>query len=101
MGQELIPSWVSGGRVLWLCVDKCYQVLFYLQGLTKFLLIARVSCTEQVVSYEVIYFFGCSQLRHPQWSDADRVEVRFCGHLGDQAQVGSVVVRIRSEVRGP
>ena len=36
-----------------------------------------------------------------EWCEDDRVEVRFRGHKGDQAQVGSVVVRTRSEVRGP
>ena len=41
------------------------------------------------------------QLRHLQRSGADRAEVRFCGHKGDQAQVGSVIVRTQSEVRGP
>ena len=40
-------------------------------------------------------------MRRLEWSEADRVEVRFRGHKGHQAQVGSVVVRTRSEVRGP
>ena len=47
------------------------------------------------------YFSGDRQLRRLQWSDADRVKVRLRGHIGDQAQVGSVIVRTRSEVRGP
>ena len=50
---------------------------------------------------DVAFFSGDSQLGRLEWSDADRVEVRFRGHKGDQAQVGSVVVRTRSEVRGP
>ena len=40
-------------------------------------------------------------MRRLQWSDADRFKMRFRGHKGDQAQAGSVVVRTRSEVRGP
>ena len=40
-------------------------------------------------------------MRRLQWGDADRVEVRFRGHTGDQAQVGNVIVRTRSEFRGP
>ena len=50
---------------------------------------------------DVAFFSGERQLKRLQWSDADRVEVRFRGHTGDQAQVGSVIVRTRSEVRGP
>ena len=47
------------------------------------------------------FFSGDRQLRRLQWSDADRVEVKFCGQDGEQAQVASVVVRTRREVRGP
>ena len=46
-------------------------------------------------------FFGDRQVRRLKWSDADRVEVRFPDHKVDQAQAGSVIVRTRSEVRGP
>ena len=49
---------------------------------------------------DVALFFW-RQTRGLQWSDADRVEVRFRGHKGDKAQVGSVFVCTRSEVRGP
>ena len=41
------------------------------------------------------------QLRGLRWSDVNRVEVRFRGDKRDQVQVGSVIVRTRSEVRGP
>ena len=50
---------------------------------------------------DVALFSGHNQQRRHQWSDVDRVELRFRGHKGDQAQVGSVVLRTRSEVRGP
>ena len=50
---------------------------------------------------DVAFFSGEGQLKRLQWSDADRVEVRFLGPKRDQAQVGSVIVRTRSEVRGP
>ena len=49
---------------------------------------------------DVAFFAGDRQLRRLQWSDVDRVEVRFRCNKGDQAQAGSVVVRTRSEVRG-
>ena len=50
---------------------------------------------------DVAFFFsGDRQLRRLHWSDADRVEVRLRGRKGDQAQVGSVIVRTRGEVRG-
>lgn len=47
------------------------------------------------------FFSGDSQLRRLQRSDADRVEGLFRGDKGDQVQVGSIVVRTRSEVRAP
>ena len=50
---------------------------------------------------DVAFFFGDSQLLRLQWSYADHVEVRFHGHKGDQVQLGNVVVRTRSWVRGP
>ena len=50
---------------------------------------------------DAAFFSGDSKLRRLQWSDADRVEVRFRGQYGDRAQVGNVVVGTRSEVRGP
>ena len=50
---------------------------------------------------DAAFFSGDRQLRRLQWSDADRVEMRFRGHKGDQAQVGSVIVRTRSEARDP
>ena len=50
---------------------------------------------------DVAVFSGNSQLRCLHWSDADRVELRLRDHKNDRVQVGSVVVRTRSEVRGP
>ena len=48
-----------------------------------------------------MFFYGDSQLRRLERSEADRVEVRFRDHKGDQAQVGSVFACTRSEVRSP
>ena len=63
---------------------------------------ARVWCIQHIVSRgDAAFFSGASQLKRLEGSEADLVEVRFRGHKGDQIQVGSVVVRTGSEVRGP
>ena len=46
----------------------------------------------------VVYADG-TQLECMRLWQADRVEVRFKGHTGDQEQIGSVRVRTRNEVR--
>ena len=99
-GQELIPSWGSGGRALWLCLGLIY--FFFTRSDEAFANSSGVVHPAHCLTRgDVAFFSGGSQLRRLEWREADRVEVRFRGHKGHQAQVGSVVVRTRSEVRGP
>ena len=46
------------------------------------------------------FYAGITQLKYIRWRQADRVEVCFKGHMGDQEQMGSVRVRTRIEVNG-
>ena len=47
------------------------------------------------------FFRGSRQLNYVQWRQADKIEVRFRGHKGDQNQKGDVRARTRYEVYGP
>ena len=47
---------------------------------------------------DVTFFNDGDQLDVRRWREAERVEVRFRGHKGDQLQKGSTLVRTRSEV---
>ena len=86
-GQELIPSWGSGGRVVWLCLDLSY--FFFARSDEVFANSSGVVHPAHCLTRgDVAFFSGGSQLRRLEWSEADRVEVRFRGHKGDQAQVG-------------
>ena len=49
---------------------------------------------------DVAFYAQGTQLDTDRWQQADKVEVRFKGHKGDQEQIGSVRVRTRDEVRG-
>ena len=106
-GQELMSSWGSGGKVFWLCLGMSF--FFFLAKSDEVFangsgVVNPAHClTRSDVALFFFFFFfpGDRQLRRLQWSDADWVEVRFRGHKGDQAQVGSVIARTRSEVRGP
>ena len=48
-----------------------------------------------------VCFSGEEQLEYVRWRQADKIEVRFRGHKGDQDQTGSVSARTRDEVSGP
>ena len=48
---------------------------------------------------DVAFYAGSTQLEYMRWRQADRVEVRFKVHKGDQEQIESVRVRTRREVR--
>ena len=43
---------------------------------------------------------GERRLTSLQWHQATSIEVRFCGHKGDPAQQGSVIVRTRDDASG-
>jgi len=94
-----LRSW-AGGRVLWLCLGMFF---FFLARSDEVLVNGSgvVHPSHCLTQSDAAFLFGDSELRRLQWSDADLVEVRFRGHKGDQVQIGSVVVGIWSEVRGP
>ena len=85
--------------MLWPCLGICY---FFVARSDEVFANGSgvVNPAHCLARSDVAYFSGDRQLRRLQWSDADRVAVRLRGHKGDQAQVGSVIVRTRSEVRG-
>lgn len=99
-GKSLAPSWGSGGSVLWLCLGMAY--FFIMRSDEVFAGAAGVvHAAHCLTRSDVAFFAGESQLDILRWHRADRVEVRFRGHKGDQGQAGSVIVRTRSAVRGP
>ena len=49
---------------------------------------------------DVAFYDGNNLLGCLKWRQADRLEVRFRGHKGGQAEVGNIVVRTRDEVSG-
>ena len=50
---------------------------------------------------DVAPYAGERRLSLLQWHQATRIDVRFRGHKGDQAQQGSVIVRTRDAALGP
>lgn len=50
---------------------------------------------------DVALFSGNVQLGFRNYRKADRVELRFRGHKGDQDERGNIRVRTRDHVRGP
>ena len=95
----LIPSWGPKGKVLWLC--SCLS--YFLPARSDEVLAAdsgAVHSAHCLTRGDVTFYAGSTQLQHIRWRQFDRVEVRFKGHKGDQEQIGSVRVRIRTEVRG-
>ena len=95
----LIPSWGPKGKVLWLC--SCLS--YFLPARSDEMLAAdsgAVHSAHCLTRGDVTFYAGSTQLQHIRWRQFDRVEVRFKGHKGDQEQIGSVRVRIRTEVRG-
>ena len=58
-------------------------------------------CLTIHVCGDVAFLAGESQLVILGWHRADRVEVRFRGHKGDQDERGNIRVRTRDHVRGP
>ena len=57
----------------------------------------RVHCLSRG---DVAFYAQSTLLDTDRWQQADKVEVRFKGHKGNQEQIGSVRVRTRDEIRG-
>ena len=49
----------------------------------------------------VAAFSGNNQLEYVHWRQADKMEINFRGHKGDQDQIGEVRARTRGEISGP
>ena len=99
-GESLISAWGIGGRVMWLCLRLSY------------FLIARsdeIFASSSGVAHhahcltrkDVAFFSGNNQLEYVHWRQADKVEINFKGHKGDQDQIGEVRARTRDEISGP
>ena len=96
-GEELIPTWRAGSRVLWvaLCGSFCLLTRASEMFAETRLRVHETYCLRHA---DVAYFRGNIQLTVAQWSTADRVEVRFRGLKGGQLRKGAVVTRVR---KGP
>ena len=98
-GETLIPSWGSGGRILWLCLALGY----FLMTRSDELFATDAGVAHQVhcmTRGDVAFYSGGEQLPFLRWREARTVEIRFRGHKGDQLQAGNVLVRTRDAVRG-
>ena len=93
-GETLVPSWGTGGRVLWLAL--CASFCFLTRASEMFAETrTRVHETYCLRRADVAFFRGELQLVSAPWSAADRVEVRFRGSKGDQMRKGAVLTRVR------
>ena len=99
-GECLIPSWGDGGKVLWLCLSLSYFLLTRSDEMfaNSSGVVHSVHCLTR---RDVAFFAGDTQLEYLHWRQADRIEIHFRGHKGDQEQRGEVRVRTRDEVCGP
>lgn len=98
-GQHLIPSWGTGGRVLWLCLSLTYFLVARSDEIfaTTTGGVHPVHCLRRT---DVTFYDGERVLRPSQLYRATRVRVRFRGHKGDQAEQGSTVFRTRDVAQG-
>ena len=93
-GESLIPSWGTGGRVLWLAL--CASFCFLTRASEMFAESrSRIHETYCLRRADVAFFRGNAQLTAALWASADRVEVRFRGSKGDQMRTGRVLTRVR------
>ena len=82
-GKQLAQSWGSGGSVLWLCLGMAY--FFIMRSDEVFASASGVAHAAHCLTRgDVAFFAGEQQLGILEWHRADRVEVRFRGHKGDQ-----------------
>ena len=92
-GEYSISTQGQGGRVLWLCLGMS---LFFFFNARSEEVVARdggaVHPTPGVTLADVASYDGKNLLGCLKWRQADRVEVRFRGHKGDQAGVCSIVI---------
>ena len=84
---------------MWLCIGLSYFLMTRSDEMfaTDSGAVPLVHCLTRG---DVAFYASGSQLGIARWQQADKVEVRFKGHKGDQER-GSVRVRTRNEVRGP
>ena len=96
-GEELIPAYRVGVRVLWLAL--CASFCLFTPASEMFaetrLRVHETYCLRRT---DVAFFRANTQLTVAQWSTADRVEVRLRGSKGDQLRKGAVATRVR---KGP
>ena len=50
---------------------------------------------------DIAFFSGNNQLEYVHWRQADKMEINFRGHKGDQDQIGEVRAPTRDEVSDP
>ena len=98
--EDVIQSRGAGGRVMWLCLSLSYFLITRADEMfaSSAGVVHPVHCLTR---RDVAFFQGSQQLEYRHWRQADRIEVRFRGHTGDQEQAGDVRARTRDEVHGP
>lgn len=98
--ENIVRSWGPGGRVMWLCLSLSYFLIARADEMfaNSSGVVHPAHCLTR---QDVAFFQGDRQLQYLHWRQADRIEVRFRGHKGDQEQRGNVRVRTRDETHGP
>jgi len=99
-GEDLEKSWGPGGRVMWLCLSLSYFLITRSDEMFA-ASSGRVHPAHCLTRRDVAFFRGDRQLAYIDWRQADKIEVHFRGHKGDQEQRGNVRVRTRDETHGP
>ena len=98
--EDVAQSWGPGGRVMWLCLSLSYFLIARADEMFA-ASSGTVHPAHCLTRGDVAFFRGDSQLEYVNWRQADKIEVQFRGHKGDQEQRGDVRVRTRDYVHGP
>ena len=99
-GESLIPTWGVGGRVIWLCLSLSYFLIARSDEMFASSA-GGVHPAHCLTRKDVAFFAGSTQLDYRHWRQANKMEIHFRGHKGDQDQTGDVRVRTREEASGP
>lgn len=93
-GESPIRTWGVGGRVTWLCLCLSYSLIARSDEMfaTSHGDVHPAHC---ITRQDVAFFSGDVRLADARLRQADRIEVWFRGHEGDQHQIGDVRIRTR------
>ena len=85
---------------MWLCLSLSYSLIA--RSDETFAISSGVAHPVHCLTRkDTTFFSGSNQLECVHWRQADKMEINFRGHKGDQDQIGEVRARTRDEISGP